>query len=142
MTTTTPTSDLAEADAFVARWVADWNAHDADAIAGHYEEGVGYHSPFVAALTGQPHLVGRDAVRSYVAAALERYPALHFDPPELVAVGAGSLAFVPAGTLHNFRNTGSTPLRLYTVYAPPEHAPGTVHETKEEADAAEAEHGH
>jgi mannose-6-phosphate isomerase-like protein (cupin superfamily) len=58
------------------------------------------------------------------------------------AVAAGSLAFVPAGTRHNFVNTGSTPLKLYTVYAPPEHEPGTVHATKAEADAAEAEHHH
>jgi mannose-6-phosphate isomerase-like protein (cupin superfamily) len=53
-------------------------------------------------------------------------------------VGPGRLVFVPAGTKHNFVNAGSEDLRLYTVYAPPEHAPGTVHETKEEADAAEA----
>jgi mannose-6-phosphate isomerase-like protein (cupin superfamily) len=52
-------------------------------------------------------------------------------------IGAGQLAFVPAGTRHNFRNTGSGPLRLYTVYAPPEHPDGTVHRTKAEADAAE-----
>jgi mannose-6-phosphate isomerase-like protein (cupin superfamily) len=54
-------------------------------------------------------------------------------------VGPDSLAFVPAGTRHNFRNTGSTALRLFTVYAPPEHAAGTVHQTKAEADAAEAD---
>lgn len=42
---------------------------------------------------------------------------------------------VPAGTRHNVRNTGEQPLRLYTLYAPPEHADGTVHETKEEAEA-------
>ena len=51
------------------------------------------------------------------------------------------LVLVPAGTRHNFVNTGSTDLRLYTIYAPPEHAPGTIHRTKAEADAAEeAEH--
>ena len=61
---------------------------------------------------------------------------------ETSAVGAGRMAFVPAGTRHNFRNTGGTALRLYTVYAPPEHAPATVHETKAQADAAEAEPGH
>jgi len=44
---------------------------------------------------------------------------------------------VPAGTRHNVVNTGSSDLRLYTVYAPPQHAPGTVHRTKAEADAAE-----
>jgi mannose-6-phosphate isomerase-like protein (cupin superfamily) len=45
--------------------------------------------------------------------------------------------FVRAGTRHNFLNTGDQPLRLITIYAPPEHAPGTVHQTKAEADAAE-----
>jgi mannose-6-phosphate isomerase-like protein (cupin superfamily) len=52
-------------------------------------------------------------------------------------VEPNQLVFVRAGTRHNFRNTGGQPLRLVTVYAPPEHAPGTVHQTKEEADAAE-----
>ena len=57
-------------------------------------------------------------------------------------VGANDLVFVRAGTRHNFVNTGDDPLRLITIYAPPEHAPGTVHETKADADAAEAEEGH
>lgn len=52
-------------------------------------------------------------------------------------VRAGSVVVVPAGTRHNFVNTGSQPLKLYTVYAPPDHAPDTVHRTKEEADADE-----
>jgi mannose-6-phosphate isomerase-like protein (cupin superfamily) len=50
---------------------------------------------------------------------------------------AGQAVLVPAGTRHNFRNTGDSPLRLWTVYAPPEHPPGTIHPTKAEADAAE-----
>jgi mannose-6-phosphate isomerase-like protein (cupin superfamily) len=50
----------------------------------------------------------------------------------------GDLFVVPAGTVHNFRNTGVDPLVLWTMYAPPEHAEGTVHATKEEAEAAEA----
>jgi mannose-6-phosphate isomerase-like protein (cupin superfamily) len=41
---------------------------------------------------------------------------------------------VPAGARHNVRNTGSQPLRLYTIYAPPEHKDGIVQSTKEEAD--------
>jgi len=53
-------------------------------------------------------------------------------------VAQGDLVVVPAGTRHNFRNTGPNPLVLYTVYGPPEHADGVVHRTKEEADAAEA----
>jgi mannose-6-phosphate isomerase-like protein (cupin superfamily) len=53
------------------------------------------------------------------------------------AVGADELVLVPAGTRHNFVNRGDRPLRLVTVYSPPEHEPGTVHRTKEEADVAE-----
>ena len=56
-------------------------------------------------------------------------------------VAPNDLVFVHAGTRHNFLNTGDSALRLITVYSPPEHEPGTVHETKEEADAAEASEG-
>ena len=56
---------------------------------------------------------------------------------EASAIGPNDLVFVRAGTRHNFINTGDTPLRLITIYAPPEHAPGTVHQTRAEADAAE-----
>jgi mannose-6-phosphate isomerase-like protein (cupin superfamily) len=44
---------------------------------------------------------------------------------------------VPAGARHNVLNTGDKPLRLYTLYAPPEHRDGTVHRTKGDADASE-----
>ncbi|MBK7819807.1 MAG: cupin domain-containing protein [Tessaracoccus sp.] len=54
------------------------------------------------------------------------------------AVDAGDLCAVPAGTRHNFRNTGDEPLVLYTVYSPPEHSIDAVYATKELADAAEA----
>lgn len=54
------------------------------------------------------------------------------------ALGPGHAVHVPAGEYHNVLNTGEAPLRLYTVYAPPEHAPGTVHRTKADAVAAEA----
>lgn len=43
---------------------------------------------------------------------------------------------VPAGANHNVINTGSEPLRLYTIYGPPEHIDGTIHATKADADAA------
>ena len=60
---------------------------------------------------------------------------------EKSAVAVHRLVHVPAGTRHNFVNTGTTDLRLYTVYAPPEHKPGTIHKTRAEADAAHrAEH--
>ena len=49
---------------------------------------------------------------------------------------------IPAGVWHNVVNTGSEALKLYSLYSPPEHPDGTVHVTKADADAAEAEHGH
>lgn len=56
---------------------------------------------------------------------------------ETSPVASNDLVLVRAGTRHNFVNTGSEPLRLVTIYAPPEHPIGTVHATKAEADAAE-----
>ena len=47
---------------------------------------------------------------------------------------------VPAGIWHNVVNTGPDDLKLYSLYSPPEHPDGTVHETK--ADAEEAERAH
>jgi mannose-6-phosphate isomerase-like protein (cupin superfamily) len=47
---------------------------------------------------------------------------------------------VPAGIWHNVVNTGSGDVKLYSLYSPPEHPDGTVHETK--ADAEAAEHAH
>ncbi|MGB3904506.1 MAG: cupin domain-containing protein [Anaerolineae bacterium] len=53
-------------------------------------------------------------------------------------VAAGGAVVVPAGTHHNVINTSPTrPLKLYTVYTPPQHPDGTVHKTKAEAEAAE-----
>lgn len=53
------------------------------------------------------------------------------------AIRADMAIIVPAGARHNVRNTGGEPLKLYTIYAPPEHKHGTVHKTKEQADAQE-----
>ena len=50
----------------------------------------------------------------------------------------GDAVVVPAGTYHNVINTSKTaPLKLYTIYSPPNHPDGTVHKTKAEAVAAE-----
>lgn len=46
---------------------------------------------------------------------------------------------IPAGKYHNVTNTGDKPLKVYSIYAPPEHPAGTIHKTKAEAEAAEAE---
>lgn len=52
-------------------------------------------------------------------------------------ISDGSAMIVPAGALHNVINTGSESLRLYTIYAPPEHADGVVRSTKEDAARSE-----
>ena len=52
-------------------------------------------------------------------------------------IGNGSAVVVPAGVKHNVINRGDTPMRLYTLYSPPEHPDGTVHHTRTEAEAAE-----
>ena len=49
-------------------------------------------------------------------------------------------AIIPGGTWHNVINDGDGPLKLYSLYTPPEHPDGTVHATKAEADAAEHDH--
>ena len=48
-----------------------------------------------------------------------------------------SAIIVPAGVWHDLVNTGDGELKLYSLYSPPEHPEGTVHETKAEAEAAE-----
>jgi hypothetical protein len=84
----------AEADSFAQAWMDAWNSHDAARIAAHYHDDVEYHSPFVARIAGAGSLRGRPAVHAYFAAALERYPDLHFGPALHVAVGAGSVSIV------------------------------------------------
>lgn len=44
---------------------------------------------------------------------------------------------IPAGTWHNVINTGNKPLKVYSIYAPPQHPHGTVHMTKADAEATE-----
>lgn len=46
--------------------------------------------------------------------------------------------FIPAGTWHNLVNIGNGPLKLYTIYAPPNHPHGTIQQTKQDAMAEEA----
>ena len=54
-------------------------------------------------------------------------------------VGDGSGIIVPGGARHNVRNTGDAPLKLYTLYGPPEHVDGLVQATKADALAAHEE---
>ncbi len=51
------------------------------------------------------------------------------------AIQDGFAIVVPAGTNHNVINTGSAPLKLYTLYAPPNHRDGVVHHTRDDAEA-------
>ncbi len=51
------------------------------------------------------------------------------------AIEPGYAVIVPAGTRHNIINTGTEPLKLYTLYAPPNHRDGVVHRTRADADA-------
>ena len=50
-------------------------------------------------------------------------------------IRAGFAVLVPAGARHNIINTGSVPLKLYTLYSPPNHRDGVVHHTREDAEA-------
>ncbi len=54
-----------------------------------------------------------------------------------------SVVIIPAGTRHNIVNTSrSEPLKLYTIYTPPEHPDGTIHKSKAEALEYEKTHHH
>lgn len=57
-------------------------------------------------------------------------------------VSAGFAIMVPAGKWHNLINLGNRPIKLYSIYAPPEHPRGTIHQTKEIAQAAEENYGY
>ena len=53
--------------------------------------------------------------------------------------GINDAVVVPAGTWHNLVSSGDVALKVYSIYAPPQHPHGTVHVTKEEAEAGEAD---
>ena len=60
------------------------------------------------------------------------------DTPDMQQDVSNNYTFtIPAGKWHNLVNTGNMPLKLFSVYAPPQHPYGTVHVTKADADAAE-----
>jgi ketosteroid isomerase-like protein len=84
--------DNQRAQRFAEEWYAAWNAHDLAAILDHYADDVEVVSPLVSTLTGRDDssIAGKDALRAYFAAGLEKYPALHFEPIELF-VGVDSL---------------------------------------------------
>ena len=61
------------------------------------------------------------------------------DQLEVSKAGNGDVLVVPAGTWHNLISSGDVALKVYSIYAPPQHPHSTVHTTKEDAEKAEAE---
>ena len=111
------------AQRFADEWYAAWNAHDLDAILEHYSDDVEMVSPLVSALAGRDddRLVGKDALRAYFAAGLERYPELHFEPIALF-VGVDSLVLHYRGASGNlaaevvFLDNGDKVTRYFAHY--------------------------
>ena len=67
-----------DAHAFAKDWEAGWNSHDLDRILSHYRADIVFRSRKAVPLTGAGEIVGRDALRAYWAAALEKQPDLRF----------------------------------------------------------------
>jgi hypothetical protein len=84
--------DPAAAEEFAREWYDAWNDHDLEPILSHYTDDVEMSSPLVSVLAGNADgkIVGKEALRAYFAAGLEKYPALHFEPRALF-VGVRSL---------------------------------------------------
>ena len=92
--------EAAAAETFAREWYAAWNAHDLDAILGHYADDVEMTSPLVGPLSGNAdgRIVGKEALRAYFAAGLEAYPDLRFEPLGLfVGVDSVVLQYVSVG---------------------------------------------
>jgi ketosteroid isomerase-like protein len=84
--------DKEQAQRLAEEWYAAWNDHDLERILSHYSDDVAFVSPFAVEIAGRPdgRLVGKEALRAYFGAALERFPDLKFEPIALM-VGIGSL---------------------------------------------------
>ena len=70
-----------QAEQFAKNWIAAWNAHDLDQVLALYRDDFSMASPYIAAIAGEAsgRLQGKQAVRAYWQAALERMPELHFE---------------------------------------------------------------
>ena len=70
----------AEAQEFAIEWIAAWNSHDLERILGHYTEDVEVTSPLMETVLGPGRVTlrGKETLRAYWAAALDRYPELRF----------------------------------------------------------------
>ena len=65
-------------EAFAAKWIANWNARDLDAILAHFAEDARFISPLAAEVTGLPVIEGKANLRAYWSKALEASTDLHF----------------------------------------------------------------
>jgi hypothetical protein len=89
--------DHAEAQAFAGHWVKDWNAHDIDALLGHFTDDVVFTSPVAIRVIGGDGVIrGKEALRAYWSEGVRLIPDLHF---EIVALYAGISTLVI-----NYRN--------------------------------------
>ncbi len=70
-----------DAEAFARTWLAAWNDRDLDLILDHYHEEIVFHSPRIADVMGaaRASIAGKDALRTYWTAALDRAPKLYFE---------------------------------------------------------------
>jgi hypothetical protein len=84
--------DYTTANRFAEEWYSAWNARDLERILRLYTDDVEMSSPLVSALVEKPgdEIVGKEALRAYFAAGLEKYPTLHFEPVAL-SIGVNSL---------------------------------------------------
>lgn len=89
------------AASFAVEWIAAWNAHDLPRVLSHYTDDFEMSSPFIIEIAGEPSgcLRGKERVRAYWQAALEKNPGLHFELLEAF-VGADSVV------LHYRGNSG------------------------------------
>lgn len=80
--------DVVQAERFAEQWVAAWNAHDLDAVLSHFTEDAVFTSPVAARILPETNgiLRGKDAIRGYWSAGMEKIPDLHF---EVIHVYAG-----------------------------------------------------
>jgi uncharacterized protein (TIGR02246 family) len=84
--------DKERAQRLAEEWYAAWNDHDLERILSHYSDDVVFVSPFAVEIAGRAdgRLEGKEALRAYFGAALERFPDLKFEPIALM-VGIDSL---------------------------------------------------
>lgn len=78
--TNTAPMTFSDPDAFAARWCADWNAHDVEALLSHFSDDVVFTSPIaVQVLGGDGVLRGKEALRAYWTFGLGKIPDLRFE---------------------------------------------------------------